>query len=66
MFDTNFNAEKMASRRIERRLFIKLNSNESDLNDLNVSRRAHLDPRYQPTVEQKKQSNFMRIYYQGE
>ena len=46
MFDTNFNAEKMANRRIERSLFIKLNSNESDLNDLSSYRRVNVDPRY--------------------
>lgn len=31
IFDTNFNAEKLASRRIERSLFLKLKNNQDEL-----------------------------------
>lgn len=71
LFDTNFNANQMASRRIERSLFIKLNSNSDELSNVYQYRYDHkgqgrIDPRYVQSEEQKKQSAHQRTYYVGE
>lgn len=61
----------MATRRIERSLFLKLKHNEEELTNVykyrvNKQSAGRIDPRNLTTTEQKQWAIHQRIYYMGE
>lgn len=50
-FDTNFNADQLATRRIERSVFLKFKHNEEELTNVYKYRAGRVDPRNLLTKE---------------